>query len=54
MLSAVAAAGGYTYRANTKQVFLRRAGDTAERQVTLDRDSPIQPGDVIRVGERYF
>lgn len=54
LLSAVAAAGGYTYRANTKQVFLRRAGDTAERQVTLDRDFPIQPGDVIRVGERYF
>lgn len=54
VLGAVAAAGGYTYRANTKQVFLRRAGETAERQVSLDRDFPIQPGDIVRVGERYF
>lgn len=54
ILGAVAAAGGYTYRANTRQVFLRRAGDSVERQVTLDRDFPIEPGDIIRVGERYF
>ncbi|SEN59938.1 polysaccharide export outer membrane protein [Sphingomonas gellani] len=54
VLGAVAAAGGYTYRANTHQVFLRRAGETAEHQVTLDRDFPIQPGDIVRVGERYF
>lgn len=51
---AVAAAGGYTYRANTTRVFVQR-GDTAERTVAL-RDSPIRvmPGDTIRVGERYF
>jgi len=54
ILGAVAAAGGYTYRANTRQVFLRRAGDPVERQVTLDQDFPIEPGDIIRVGERYF
>lgn len=54
VLGAVAAAGGYTYRANTRQIFLRRAGETIERQVTLDRDFPIQPGDIVRVGERYF
>ncbi len=54
VLGAVAAAGGYTYRANTRQVFLRRAGDSVERLVTLDQDFPIEPGDIIRVGERYF
>jgi protein involved in polysaccharide export with SLBB domain len=54
VLGAVAAAGGYTYRANTRQVFLRRAGENQERPVTLDHDFPIQPGDIVRVGERYF
>jgi polysaccharide export outer membrane protein len=51
---AIAAAGGFTYRANQKQVFVQR-GDTGERTVAL-RDSPIRvmPGDTIRVGERYF
>lgn len=51
---AIAAAGGYTYRANQKRVFVQR-GEEAERTVTL-RDTPmrVMPGDTIRVGERYF
>ena len=51
---AIAAAGGYTYRANQKQVFVQR-GEKSERTVML-RDSPIRvmPGDTIRVAERYF
>ncbi len=51
---AVAVAGGYTYRANKKTVFLRRAR-SAERSVDL-RAVPVDvmPGDTIRVGERYF
>ena len=53
---AVAAAGGFTYRANTKRVFLRRrAGDQAERTVDLrGKPIPVLPGDTIRVSERYF
>lgn len=51
---AIAAAGGYTYRANQKNAFVQR-GEESERTVTL-RDSPtrVLPGDTIRIGERYF
>jgi len=53
---AVASAGGYTYRANTKRVFLKRAGDTRERLVDL-RSTPslvVHAGDTIRIIERHF
>ena len=52
---AVAAAGGFTYRANTRRLFLRRADDDMERTVDIRGQSPIVlPGDTVRVGERYF
>ena len=51
---AIATAGGFTYRANKKVVFIRRRGETSERQVAISEDARIQPGDVVRVGERYF
>ncbi|TPG16467.1 polysaccharide export protein [Sphingomonas koreensis] len=52
---AVATAGGFTYRASTSKVFVRRAGQ-AEVEVPLSKGRPIwvKPGDTIRVGERYF
>jgi len=52
---AVAAAGGFTYRANIRKVFLRRAEDPAEKTVDLRRQSvTVMPGDTLRIGERYF
>jgi len=53
---AVAAAGGFTYRANSKRVFLKRATDTREMIVDLRETPsfPVRPGDTIRVGERFF
>jgi len=53
---AVAAAGGFTYRANAKRVFLKRATDTREMLVDLRETPsfPVRPGDTIRVGERFF
>lgn len=52
---AIAAAGGFTYRANKRKVFLRRADDDEERTVDLRHQSVIiMPGDTLRVGERYF
>ena len=54
VLGAIATAGGFTYRANTKRVFLRRAGDPKEYQVSPDTAVRIFPGDVLRVGERYL
>ncbi len=53
---AVAAAGGFTYRANSKKVYLKRATDTREMLVDLRETPsfPVRPGDTIRVGERFF
>lgn len=55
-MQAVALGGGYTYRADRRQVFIRRAGENEERAYRLDEGNPvwIMPGDTIRIGERYF
>lgn len=50
----VAKAGGFTYRANQKVVFIRHEGQSAERAYALSGAVPIRPGDTIRIGERYF
>lgn len=54
VLSAVARAGGFTYRAKKTEVFVKHEGGASEERVKLTGDLPIQPGDTIRVGERYF
>lgn len=53
---AVAAAGGYTYRANLKRAFLKRANRTQEELMDLRNGKPIviHAGDTIRIGERHF
>lgn len=52
---AVAAAGGYTYRANRGAVFVERTSAEKERRIKTRSASPlVMPGDTIRVGERYF
>ena len=50
VMSAVATAGGFTYRANEGYVVVTRNG---EQRRALPK-TPIQPDDVIRVPERYF
>jgi polysaccharide export outer membrane protein len=50
VLSAVATAGGFTYRANQNYVVITRNGQ--ERKA--EPNSPIQPDDVIRVPQRFF
>ncbi len=50
VLSSVAAAHGYTYRANQDYVILTRNGEDKK----ADLMSFIQPDDIIRVPERYF
>lgn len=54
VMNAVARAEGYTYRANKKKVFIKRAGEAEEKQYKLSPDLKIFPGDTVRVGERYF
>lgn len=53
---AVAAAGGFSYRANARRVNLRRTPEPAEKSVELNARQVvvIMPGDTIRVLERYF
>jgi protein involved in polysaccharide export with SLBB domain len=54
VLNAVALAGGYTYRANQSSVYIRRNGDATEQSMPADQNSKINPGDIIRVRERFF
>jgi protein involved in polysaccharide export with SLBB domain len=53
VLNAVALAGGFTYRAKQDEFILQRGGtNTAGSEVGID--TPILPGDVITVQERFF
>lgn len=51
---AVAVAGGFSYRANQRRVFIKHAGEQQERAYQLDASTLVQPGDTIRIGERFF
>jgi polysaccharide biosynthesis/export protein len=50
VITAVAAAHGYTYRANQNYVIITRNGEESKADIL----SPIRPDDIIRVPERYF
>ncbi len=54
VLNAVATAGGYTYRADKKQVYIKRDGQTSEVKTVLSPSTAVAPGDTIRIGERFF
>ena len=51
---AVAAAGGFTYRAKKSFVYILRAGASQEVRVNVSHDVFIYPGDTVRVVERFF
>lgn len=52
--NAVATARGYTYRANTRRVYIQAAGDTKEQLYDLTPSTAVLPGDTIRIPERLF
>jgi protein involved in polysaccharide export with SLBB domain len=52
--TAVAMAGGFTYRASRSYVLIRHIGDEVWKEYPLAEPVPIAPGDLIRVPERYF
>lgn len=54
ILSAVAVAGGDTYRANQSHALVQRAGEDGFHEYPLSPDVPIYPGDLIKIPERYF
>jgi polysaccharide export outer membrane protein len=49
---AVAIAGGYTYRASRGRITIQRVGAPKEEAAT--EDTPVFPGDIVRVPERFF
>jgi polysaccharide export outer membrane protein len=53
-MDAVASAGGFSYRAVTDTIYLRRDGDAVERVVPIAAAGLVLPGDNIRVPERFF
>lgn len=54
VINAISLAGGYTFRANQKNVAIIRNvnGSTVTAQAT--ETTPIQPGDTVRVIEKWF
>jgi polysaccharide export outer membrane protein len=54
VLTAIAVAGGPTYRASRSGVQIQRRGETTMRDYPISASVPVLPGDVIKVPERYF
>jgi len=54
VLNAVALAGGFTYRAREGEVYIKHAGSNEEEEVDVEAGGKVQPGDIIRVKERFF
>lgn len=53
-LTAIAIAGGYSYRAKKDHVYVVRDDDPERKEIKLDVNEKVQPGDIIRVAERIF
>ncbi|MGA7713008.1 MAG: polysaccharide biosynthesis/export family protein [Rhizomicrobium sp.] len=54
VLGAVALAGGYTYRADDSEVYIRHNGSSKEETMPADSTTKINPGDIVRISERIF
>jgi polysaccharide export outer membrane protein len=53
-ITAVAVAGGYTYRANEEYVLVTRGGDPSKTERRAPVNTHVYPEDVVRVPERFF
>ncbi len=51
---AVAIAGGYTRRASTSRIKIKRFGSPSGSEDSVNEDSIVNPGDILRVPERFF
>lgn len=54
VVSAIATAGGFRYRADQYKVLVRRRGQTAEISLPTLSAAPVYPGDIVRVPGRFF
>ncbi|MCP4979130.1 MAG: polysaccharide export protein [Gammaproteobacteria bacterium] len=54
VVTAVALAGGFTYRARKDKITIMKASDPKHEKTIADNNARISPGDVIEVPERFF
>ena len=54
VLNAIALGGGFTYRANKKEISLLRSGASETNKEVVSQGAKVLPGDVLRVEERFF
>jgi polysaccharide export outer membrane protein len=54
VLNAVALAGGFTDRADKSEVYIRRNGSAKETEYPGDETTKVNPGDIVRISERFF
>jgi protein involved in polysaccharide export with SLBB domain len=54
VFNATAVAGGFTYRANKHDFYIRRSIDTDARTRIAERETLVLPGDTVIVRERTF
>jgi polysaccharide export outer membrane protein len=54
VINAIALAGGYTPRADKRNIVIKRGNDPSATEQAASEDAPVLPGDVIRVPERFF
>jgi polysaccharide export outer membrane protein len=54
VMNAVALAGGFTYRAREDSFYLTRKEGSKKVQISASPDTPVEPGDLITVRERWF
>lgn len=54
VINGVAIAGGFTYRAKQNDFYLTRTVGSQKVRLDANAETPVQPGDVITVRERFF
>jgi len=54
IMSAIAVAGGNTYRASRSKVYIQRNGAGSFQEVPFGPGIQVYPGDIVKVPERYF
>lgn len=54
VINGVALAGGFTYRAKKEDFYLTRTVGSKKERLDATPETPVEPGDVITVRERFF
>jgi protein involved in polysaccharide export with SLBB domain len=54
VINAVALAGGFTYRADQNDIVITRGGSQGKKIDDVRPDTPVLPGDIVEVTERFF